>query len=376
MKLRPVALVAAGALAVALLGVSGCEQTSAPAHAPAAAVLAVEVARAESVSLPLRVPATGSIAPWQEAIIGAEVDGLRLTAIPVNVGDVVRRGQLLAVFHSDLPRADLAQASAATAQAAAELSEAEANAHRMRELDKSGLVSKQQANQYAVAAMTARSRLDAARAVEAGQRLRLNQTRVLAPSDGVITSRTATVGAVVPAGQELFRLILEGRLEWRARVGASDLRRLTVGQVAQIAAPGRAPIAGRVRMLAPALSSETRDGLVYIDLAHDANLRAGEFVRGYIEVGTGEALTVPQSAVLLRDGFHYVMNVGPKSKVVMKKVTVGSGVDDRIEIRAGVAPNEAVIASGVGFLGEGDIVRVVGPAATPAQVATRAGSAP
>lgn len=375
MKFRPVALAAAGALAAAVVGASGCQQVNAPARVPAAAVLAVEVTRAEQALLPIRVPATGSIEAWQEASVGAEVDGLRLTAIHVNVGDVVRRGQVLAVFHSDLLRADVAEAIAVTAQARAELTEAEANARRMHELDTSGLVSKQQAHQYAVAAMTARSRLDAARAAEARQRLRLDQTRVLAPNDGVITSRTATVGAVVPAGQELFRLILEGRLEWRARVGAADLPRLIPGQIARLDAR-KAAITGRVRMIAPALSNETRDGLVYVDVPHDPALRAGAFARGYIDVGQGMAVTVPQSAVLLRDGFHYVMNVGPKSNVVMKKVAIGRRVAGRVEILAGVAPNEAIIASGLGFLGEGDSVRVVAAATPGARASAHAGSAP
>ena len=58
------------------------------------------------------------------------------------------------------------------------------------------------------------------------QQLRLRQTRVLAPDNGVISARSATVGAVLPAGQELFRLIRQGRLEWRAEVAAADLARL------------------------------------------------------------------------------------------------------------------------------------------------------
>ena len=125
--------------------------------------------------------------------------------------------------------ADLAEARALVVQADAQAAEAEANAQRARALDESGAMSAQQVNQYVVAARTARAGVDAVRAIEQRHRVRLAQTRVLAPSDGIITARTATVGAVMPAGQELFRLIKDGRLEWRANVAMNDLDKLVPG---------------------------------------------------------------------------------------------------------------------------------------------------
>jgi RND family efflux transporter MFP subunit len=200
--------------------------------------------------------------------------------------------------------------------------------------------------------------VEAARAVEKQNRLRLTQTRVLAPGDGIITSRTATVGAVVPAGQELFRMIKDGRLEWRAEISAADLERLRPGQVAKIVQDHES-IQGELRMVAPTIDTETLSGMAYVDLPRGRSLRAGAFVRGYFEVGNGLALTLPQSAVLLRDGFHYVMCVGPKSDVIAKKVSVGRRAGDRIEITQGLSTSEIVIASGLSFLSDGDTVRVV-----------------
>ncbi|MEJ1097088.1 MULTISPECIES: efflux RND transporter periplasmic adaptor subunit [unclassified Pseudoxanthomonas] len=329
------------------------------ADAVPAAVLSVAMTRAQLSMLPIRVPATGNITAWQEASVGTEVEGLRLTEVKVNVGDTVRRGQVLARFKPDMLAAELAEARASVAQAEAEAMEADANAERARSLDASGVMSAQQVNQYVVAARTARARLDAARAVEARHRLRLAQTQVLAPSDGIITSRTATVGAVMPAGQELFRLIKEGRLEWRAAVAVSDMDKLTPGQRVEITVHGQPPIQGRLRMVAPAIDTQTHEGLVYVDLPSGSAMHAGAFARGFVEVGQGQALTVPQAAVLLRDGFHYVMRLGPKSSVMMTKVSVGRRVGDRIEITAGLSQSDTIIASGLSFLSEGDTVRVV-----------------
>ena len=335
-------------------------------------VLSVVMTRARLSMLPIRVPATGNIAAWQEASVGTEVEGLRLTEVKVNVGDAVRRGQVLARFRPDMLAAELNEARASVAQAEAQAMEADANAKRARSLDASGVMSAQQVDQYVAAARTAQARLDAARAVEARHRLRLAQTQVLAPSDGIITSRTATVGAVMPAGQELFRLIKDGRLEWRAAVAMSDLHKLTPGVGAEITVHGQQhPIRGTLRIVAPAIDTLTHDGLAYVDLPPDSAMHAGAFARGYFEAGEGKALTVPQGAVLLRDGFNFVMRVGPESNVMMTKVSVGRRVGDRIEITGGLTRSEAIIASGLSFLSEGDTVRIVsGPAAGKPVTAT------
>lgn len=351
------------AVALALLGLALGGHEEAEDHAPPSPALSVAVTRPELNRLPIRLPATGHIAAWQEASVGTQTDGLRLTAVNVNVGDDVKQGQILAIFNDDSVQAELAEAQAVVAQTDAEAAEAEENARRAQSLEGSGALSTQQVRQYAVAAISARARVDAAKASERRHRLRLAYTRLTAPSDGLITSRTATVGAVVPAGQELFRLIKDGRLEWRAQVAASDLSALKPGQIATLHARGHEPIHGTLRMVAPDIDIQTHNGLVYVDLPSGA-LRAGEFAVGQIDIGEREAMTLPQSAVLLRDGFHYVMQVGPQSNVVTRKVVVGMRIDDRIEITDGVSASQQVILSGLAFLSEGDTVRVVANDAT------------
>jgi len=232
------------------------------------------------------------------------------------------------------------------------------NAQRARELQASGALSAQQINQYLTAERTAQSRLEAQRAAARVQQLRLQQTQVLAPDAGVISARSATVGAVVPAGQELFRLIRQGRLEWRAEVASTDLASIKPGQSVEVTPAGGAPIAGKVRMVAPTVDAATRNGLVYVDLPEPGPAKAGMFARGEFEIGSGAALTLPQSAVLLRDGFSYVFVVGADSKVTQVKVAVGRRQGDRIEVTSGLAPGVRVVSAGGGFLTDGDLVRV------------------
>ena len=353
-----------------------------PAAAPKPA-LTVNVTKPQQTVLPLRVTANGNIAPWQEASIGTEANGLRLAEVRVNVGDVVKRGQVLATFAPDTMNADVAQIRAAVAEAEATLAEAASNAQRARGLQATGALSDTAINQYFTAERTAKARLDAQRAAAQMQELRLKQTQVLAPDAGVISARSATVGAVLPAGQELFRMIRQGRLEWRAEVAANDMAALKPGMSAVVTAGNGPAIKGTVRMVAPTVDPLTRNGIVYVDLPSTGTpdaagaARAGMFARGEFEIGSGTGLTLPQSAVLLRDGFSYVLRVGPDSKVAAVKVGTGRRLGDRIEITGGLDATARVVAAGGGFLTDGDTVRVVEastvkPAAPAAAVASSA----
>jgi RND family efflux transporter MFP subunit len=374
-KVPPYLPLAAGlllgaALCAAVLAVDGARAADDKVAPPAATrpALTVTVTQPKSATLNTTIAANGNIAPWQEASIGTEANGLRLAEVRVNVGDAVKRGQVLATFAPDMMQADVAQIRAVVAEAEAALADAKVNAQRARELKSSGALSEQQINQYLTAEQTAQARLDAQQAMANVQRLRLRQTQVLAPDDGVISARSATVGAVLPAGTELFRMIRKGRLEWRAEVPSADLSRLKPGMKATVQAAGGSSIAGTVRVVAPTVDPQTRNGIVYVDLGPSDEARAGMFARGDFQLGQSAAMTLPQSAVLLRDGFSYVLRVDPQSKVSETKVTVGRRAGERIEITGGLDAAARVVASGGGFLSDGDTVRVVEapPVASPA----------
>ena len=334
-------------------------EAPAPLIAQAKPALTVTTTQPQVSKIPLKISANGNIAAWQEASIGNEIGGLRLTEVKADVGNVVARGQVLAIFSADTVQADLAQARAAVAEAEAILDEAGANAQRARDLQPKGFMSAQQINQYLTTERTAQARLEAQRANMGMQQLRLKQTQVLAPDHGVISARTATVGAVLPTGQELFRMIRQGRLEWRAEVSSADLSQLKPGMRAWVTSANGIAIKGTVRKVAPTVDAQTRNGLVYVDLLSPGVAKAGMFARGEFEIGGNKGLTLPQSAVLLRDGFNYVLRVDTESKVSEVKVAVGRRAGDRIEITGGLDTSAHVVAVGGVFLADGDTVRVV-----------------
>lgn len=357
-------------LATAALSVNPAWANETPAPTAGKSALSVQLVGPQLSSWPSTVSAVGNVAAWQEVVIGAETGGLLVSEVRAQVGDVVKRGQVLARLQDLGVQADLAQAEAALAEARAADGLAQADAQRARQLqaEGSGALSEQALQQYFAQAQSSAARLLSAQARVKSEQLRLQQTRIVAPDDGIISARTVTEGALAQAGQELFKLIRRQRLEWRAELPADSLNQIRPGMKAQILLPGRAqPLSAQVRALAPSVDPQTRLGLVFVDLPAGSGLRAGGFARGSFELGSSEALHVPQSAVLLRDGFAYVFKVnGKDSRVLQVKVMVGRRQGDRVELLAGLDRQTQIVASGVGFLADGDRVQVVSGSAAAA----------
>lgn len=331
-----------------------------PAVKPA---LTVTVTQPTRTTLPVSLSANGTISAWQEAIIGSETSGLRISDIKANVGDSVRAGQVLATFATDAPTADVALARANLQEAQANAADASSNAMRARALQNSGALSTQQIDQLVTTEQTAKARAAAAKASLQTQLLRLQHSRVLAPDNGVITSRSATLGAVVPSGTEMFRMVRQGRLEWRAEVTSTELGKIRSGMSATVIAANGSKFTGRVRTVAPTVDVQSRAALVYVDLPAAmqgvAPAKAGMFASGTFDLGQSSALTVPQQALVVRDGFSYVFRVNADGRVSQLKVQPGRRLNDRVELLESLAADLKIVASGAGFLNDGDQVKVV-----------------
>jgi RND family efflux transporter MFP subunit len=334
-----------------------------PPEAPKAttavrAALTVRLTSPQTLDWPQALPANGNVVAWQEAVIGPEIANYRIAEVRVQVGDSVKKGQVLARIANDTVASELAEAKAAVAELEASAAEAKGNAERARELREKGFYSSQLNTQYQTAQHTAQARLAAGQARLQAAALRMDKTGVLAPDDGVISARSATVGSLTQSGQELFRLIRGGRLEWRAEVSSADLARVKTGVLATLTAPGGEVVKGKVRAVAPAVDPQTRNGLVYVDLPASSAVRAGMFARGEFELGRSPAVTLPQAAVVLREGFAYLFRLEGEDRVVQTKVMLGRRQGERVEVLSGLQAGARVVESGAGFLADGDAVKV------------------
>jgi RND family efflux transporter MFP subunit len=335
---------------------------SAPvAKAVAIAVLTVDAVQPLRVEWPLATGASGGIHAWQTASVSSESSGLRIDELLVDVGSAVRKGQLLARLAGDSVAADLRSQEANVAQARSKLAQAEAEAERARRLKDNGTLSEQKVLDYQVSAQTARATVDAALATLDAQRIALARTRIVAIDDGIVTARSASLGQVVTIGTELFQLMRQKRLEWRAEVTPRQIAKLRAGQTSRITLPDGKTVDGRLRLVAPTLDANTRTGLAYFDLPASAlamGAHPGVYVHGEIGTGAEVATVLPSTAVTLRDGNSYVFEIGADARVVQRQVRTGRRVGEQVEVLDALPAGTRVVNSGGSFLKDGDTVQV------------------
>jgi HlyD family secretion protein len=311
------------------------------------------------------VPATGSIYPWQEVIVSAEVGGYRVAEVLVDIGTRVNKGQPLVRLSGDMLKADLDSKRAALRSAEAAEVNASAALRRGEQVSTSGALSAADLDRLKSEQVAAQARVETARVDVSTSELRSRYGTVTAPDSGVITSRTVSVGQIAQAGAEMLRMLRQNRVEWRAEVPEAQLARIKVGQSATLLAVDGTTLNGKVRAVAPTVQTSNRTGLVYVDIVGGV-ARPGMFARGEIASGKGPAMLLPVSSVVMQDGYSYVFVV-KESNVVERRLVQQIGVHgDEMEIASGVAVGETVAVKGAGFLKDGDTVTVNNTAPAPA----------
>jgi len=192
------------------------------------------------------VSLTGEISAQNDMPIGVEGDGGRISAVLVEPGDHVRRGQVLARLNplTAQSQVDGAEAALDELRASAAASQAEyARAQGARDS-----FSAEEFERRRTVALTAQSKVKAAEAQLAEAHTRWQRTTVIAPSDGIVLTRAAEVGQIaLPGTAPLFRLARGGEIEMRGQVAEQDMPRLRVGQTALVRLDGVArPFTGKV----------------------------------------------------------------------------------------------------------------------------------
>ncbi|TIX51670.1 efflux RND transporter periplasmic adaptor subunit [Alteraurantiacibacter aquimixticola] len=344
------ALAAALALAIAAYSYFSSGEGDQPASDTSRPSLTVTTAVPERQTWPVTLSASGVIAPWQEASIGTQIGSYQLVEVRVNVGDHVRRGQVLARLNPALLQAEEAQLLASHQQAVA-------NDQRARGLKEVGGISEQEALAYETEVRTTRAMLEA-------KRLELRYTSIRAPDHGVISARTATLGAVVPPGEELFRMIRQNRLEWRGEFTAEQLGSIVRGQAIDLELPDGGSASATVRQIAPSMDAQSRLAIVFADISPGNRAQSGMYVTGIVSTGEAAALAVPAECIILRDGRNYVALVSggdaeTAHHITLREVRTGRRQGGRIEILTGLAGNERLARRGAAFLNDGDVVQLV-----------------
>ena len=361
------------ALSAAAFMLSGHDSSAATKNNPArpAATLTVDLVAPSQMTFDRAIAATGTVSPRDELIIGSDAAGVRLTEVFVEVGSIVEKGQLLARADDAQLRAQLAQQDALVKQAQVELTQAQANFDRAEKLKDSGVYSVETAETRKTSALSAKAKLELALAQRRELEVKIGYTRVVAPASGIISKKSATVGAVVQSGAEMFRLIKDGQLEWLAELPNHSISRVRPGSSVRVILDDGQSVEARVRMLAPTIDANTRNGLVYVTLPKSAPFKSGSHARGEILIDYSRAIAIPESSVLTRDGYSFVYTVGEDQVAHAIKIETGGRQHGLVEVTAGLQPEARVVGTGAGFVKDGDLVRVSPDATRVAKVGGR-----
>lgn len=305
------------------------------------------------------VSLTGQISAQNDMPIGVEGDGGRVSAVLVEPGDHVRKGQVLARLNPLTAQSQVDGAAATLDELRANASAAQAEYARAEGARDS--FSKEEFERRRTTALTAQAKVKAAEAQLSEAQTRMQRTTVVAPSDGIVLTRAAEVGQIaLPGAAPLFRLARGGEIEMRGQVAEQDMPRLKVGQTAQVRLDGVAqPFTGKVWQVGAVIDTVSRQGMVRILLpAADQNLRPGAFARADIQTGATVGVVLPQTAVLSDEQGSYTLIVGADSKIERRAVTVAGAHADGLLISNGLTGSERVVAIAGAFLRTGEAVQV------------------
>ncbi len=354
------AILLAGALIAALMLAGGDDEV---AFAPGenATVPAVTVLAPGAGTLQGAINATGTLAARREIPVGAVGEGGRVVSVPVDAGDWVRQGQVLAVIDRSVQsQQESAQAAQIdVAQADADL--AQANLDRALQLVERGFISQADIDRLTATRDAAVARVSVARAQLGERRARNAQLNIVAPAAGLVLTRNVEPGQVVsPGSGALFTIARGGEMELLARIGEAELNSVDVGAVGTVTpVGGEEQFSCTVWQKSPVVDEQTRQGTARCALSYDPALRPGGFASIELASETVVAPRLPESAILSDEAGSYVYIVDENDTVVRRPIEVGMISDEGIVVASGLTGNERVVLRAGGFLTEGEAVRPV-----------------
>ena len=358
--LRPL-LIAAAIIGLAAIGwaMFGNRHKAAPA-APAVTIPTVTVIIPGTSEVADAVTATGSIAARHDAAVGVNGEGGLVTAVLVDAGQTVARGQVLARLDASVQAQQVASMTASIRAARADAALAQSNLDRATRLVDKGFVSKADVELKTATRDGSNAKVGVATAQLAEMTARMARLNVRAPAAGLVLSRNVETGQIVGPANNLFRIAENGVLEMRALVAEQDMARLKAGMLATVRPIGSATdYRGRIWLLDPVIDNNSRQGIARIALAYEPGLRVGGFANATIAAGTRRQPVLPQSAIQVDGPSSYVYVVGAGNKIERRTVTVGEVSGNGIGIASGLTGTEKVVATSAAFLTAGEKIAPV-----------------
>ena len=357
---RKLFVVGALALVVLLVGsllLHGGDDTGAGEEAASRPTVSVIVPGTTTINS--MIDATGTLAARREMPVGVEGEGGRVVSVPVEPGQWVRRGQILAVIDRSVQNQQIASASAQIQVARADAQLAQSNLDRALKLVERGFISKADVDRLTATRDAAVARVGVARAQLGELQARTARLSVLAPEAGLLLTREVEPGQVVAGGPTvLFSIAKGGEMELLARLSEEDLATIRIGQSAQVTPVGsNKNFTGTIWQVSPVIDAQTRQGTARISLAYAPELRPGGFASTRIQGGALVAPLLPESAIQNDQTGSFVLVASKDDKVERRAVKTGIVTDKGIAVIEGLTGREKVVYRAGAFLSVGEKIK-------------------
>ena len=362
---RMVIIVAIAALALFVIGLAvimgrgGDSKKQAAAAASAGQIPTVTVVVPGRSQVGRVITASGPLGARRDQPVGIAGQGGRVVRVLVDAGSWVSAGQVLAVVDRSVQAQQATQMAAQIEAAKADAALAQSNYERALALQGRGFVSKAEIDSKKAARDAAYAQVRVAQAQLGAMRAQIGQLNVIAPTAGLILSRSVELGQIVsPGSGALFRLAEGGQMEMRAQLAQQDLAYVHVGMPAQVTPVGADhAISGNVWQVAPVIDPQSRLGEVRVAIPYDKSIRPGGYAEAKITAGETAAPLLPQSAVLSDEQGNYVYIVNGKNEIERRNIKIGNVDENGVTIAQGLSGNEAVVLSAGPFLNPGQKVK-------------------
>jgi HlyD family secretion protein len=336
----------------AALALAGCHKPPVK-QTEAQQARAVSVVQVEPRAIVGALAAAGDLVPREEAAVQPEVSGYRVAQVLADVGQFVRKGQVLVRLDPSLIEAQIAQAQAQYDQALDQ-------ANRVKGLDNSGVLSQEQIDQRRIQARVAAAQLR-------DLKTRYSKMNVTAPVAGLILAKNVRPGDLsAVSATPWFNMARDGEIELAANMSEQDLARVRPGQSASVTLPSGQVVQGRVRLISPQIDPQTKLGQVRILLPVNPGVRAGGYGRAVFSDASGQALAVPEGAIRYDADGASVMTVDANNRVHRVLVQTGARGSGLVQLIQGPPAGTRVVANASSLLLEGDLVRPQDAAQTTA----------
>lgn len=303
----------------------------------------------------------GEVRARHEAPLAFRVGG-KIVECQVNLGDTVRRGQVLARLEPN--DYDLAAQAAAAGEAEARSASilADADLARYRNLREKGFVSPAALDQKQAVTDAAHARLDVLRSAHTGQSRQVNYTTLTSESDGIITGLNCNAGQVISAGLPVLHLAQSAEKEVAVHLPESEFPRFRSADGFTVnlnALPDKGYL-GKLRELAAAADPATRTFAARIAVKNaDAAMQLGMSATVRMQSAGDLAIRLPLAAVVSRDGKPHVWQVDEAGIVHATPIAVAATEGNMVRIASGLSGGNTVVIAGASLLRDGEKVKLL-----------------